>query len=55
MSAIPKWSEVIDSMSDDEKEDFLKWWRAVPPYNFQFDMQAIVALAYQAGRKDGSK
>jgi len=53
MSAIPKWNEVLSTMSEDEKKDFLKWWTGLPPFSFQFDMQAIVALAYQAGLTNG--
>jgi hypothetical protein len=35
------------------KKQFIAWWRGLPRFSYEFDMQAIVALAYQAGRKKG--
>ena len=51
MIDIPGWSAVIASMEPDEKKNFMTWWKGLPPFNHAFDMQAIVALSFIAGRK----
>jgi len=51
MEKIPGWDSVLKSMEPDEKKQFLKWWRGLPHFNHSFDMQAIVALSFRAGRE----
>ena len=48
---IPGWDTVLESMEPEEKTQFLGWWRNLPPFSHSFDMQAIVALSFKAGRE----
>ena len=50
MSKIPKWDTALASMNPQDETEFLMWWRNLPPFSHDFDMQAIVVLAFRAGK-----